>query len=257
MRPKSDISGPVKYFNSPHSYLWGEWWYRGHFPSILKKRYIAKRRGRKILSGEASSTYMFHPPASGRVRAVLPGVRLIVTLRNPIDRAYSHYNANLRGCHEHMTFEDAIASEEGRTPHELNRAASDPHFAWHRLGLHSYLNNGRYAEHLARWLDHFDRDRLLVLTLEELEADRQGAMDRVWEFLGLEPFDVGSIGAVRDSSWTRSFGAGRLLGADTGMLNVGSYPEMNPDTRRMLVDYFRPHNERLSRLLGRDFGWDR
>ncbi len=112
-------------------------------------------------------------------------------------------------------------------------AASDPRSEYNLH--HSYLGRSRYAEQLIRWYKHFDRNRVLILTTEDLEDDVQGMLDRVFGFLGLKPFEAD----------------------DSVMLNLGSYQPMRRDTRRILVDYFRPHNERLSNLLSRGFDWDR
>jgi len=246
----------VHYFTHPNlAGGAGMMWYRSHFPSVPYLRYLSWRRGCRALTFEATVSYMFHPQVPGRVRAALPGARLIAILRNPVDRAYSQYNMNLGTRHESLTFEDAIAAEGDRTSREMEMAASDPRFCWGGSMIwHSYLSQGRYAEQLARWFGRFDRDRFLVLTTDELEADRQGVLDRVFGFLGLGPFDAGGAGAFL--GWN-DFRPRPSRATDPGRLNYGTYPEMNPDTRRMLVDYFRPHNERLSQLLGRDFGWDR
>jgi len=230
-------------------------WYRGHFPTVLHMRYLSWRHGRKILSGEASSSYLFWPEVPGRVRAALPDVRLIAILRNPVDRAYSEYGRRVRERRESRTFEDAIAAEDGMMSHGQEKDAPKP--ARHDPRIYPYLGRSHYAEQLGRWFDHFDRDRLLILTLEELEADRQGVLDRVFGFLGLEQLDTGLLGNVSDS-WVRQFEPDPSRPVDPGLLNVASYPAMNPETRRMLLDHFRPHNERLSALLGGGrLDWDR
>jgi len=162
----------------------------------------------------------------------------------------------IREQHESLTFEDAIKAERERTSYEMKQAASDPRFRWHNLHAYSYLGKGHYAEQLARWFKYYDRDRFLILTLEELKADRGGVLDRVFGFLGLEPLDAGHLGNISYSHWARRFEPDPSRAGDPGLLNVSDYPAMNPDTRRMLVDYFRPHNERLYRLLGRSFDWD-
>jgi len=101
------------------------WWYRGHFPSAPYKRCLSRRRGRRVLSGEASPPYLSSHMAPARVRASLPDAKLIAILRNPVDRAYSRYNASLRNGNESLPFEDAIAAEEGRTRYVAKNAASD------------------------------------------------------------------------------------------------------------------------------------
>jgi len=210
-------------------------WYRSHFPNALHRHRLAGLRNRRMLTGEATPAYLYHPLAPGRVKAALPNVKLVAILRNPVDRAYSNYQMMIRARRESLTFEDAIR-------HDGTKSAS-----------YSYLRRGRYAEHLARWFEHFDRGRFLILTLDELGADRQAVYDRIFDFLGLEPLDVKPQDRGPQDPTVRYGHTDK----DGSMDNVGIYPAMNPDTRRMLVGYFRPHNERLRALLKRDFDWDR
>jgi len=89
----------------------GGLWYRSHFPNVLHRHRLSRLHGRKILTGEATPNYLFSPHAPGRVKATLPDARLIVTLRNPVDRAYSAYCMHIRNNLESLTFEDAISVE--------------------------------------------------------------------------------------------------------------------------------------------------
>ncbi len=248
----------VHYFTDSRHYEMGTLWYRAKFPSVLYKRWLALRRhGQKILSGEASSTYLFHPMVPGRAKALLPDVKLIVILRNPVDRAYSEYHMQIRDRYESLTFEDAIEAEKDRISYEMERVRSDPQFYWSNLHHYSYLQKGHYAEQLTRWFRYYDKDRFLILTMEELEADQRGVLDRVFEFLGLEPFDVSGLDSLPSHSWTKQFIRKPSDETDRGLLNAYSYGAMKPKTRAMLLDYFKPHNKRLSELLQRDFDWDR
>ena len=76
-------------------YKFGELWYRSHFPTNLSRYNFYKRTNQKLLSGEASPVYLFYPVVPGRMKELLPDVKLIVILRNPVDRAYSHYHHSL------------------------------------------------------------------------------------------------------------------------------------------------------------------
>ena len=81
-------------------YKFGELWYRSHFPTNLSRRRFYKKTNQKLLSGEASPVYLFYPVVPGRMKELLPDVKLIVILRNPVDRAYSHYHHILRTNNE-------------------------------------------------------------------------------------------------------------------------------------------------------------
>ncbi|MFN2432169.1 MAG: sulfotransferase domain-containing protein [Gemmatimonadota bacterium] len=211
-----------------HNWSRGPDWYRGHFPLRA-----GRRRGR--LTGEASPSYVFHPLVPGRVRQTLPDARLIALLRNPVDRAYSHYQHGVRWGYEPLSFEAALEREPERLRGERRRLARDPDHDARRLLRYSYQARGRYAEQLERWLALFPREQLLVLESSRLTSDPQGAFEAVQRFLGLRPVPLAT--RVRHHAY--------------------SYPPMHPATRARLVEQFRPQNERLYQLLGRSFAWDR
>ena len=206
----------------------GALWYRQHFPTLLEKRLPRK------LTGEATPSYFPHPAAPARVARAVPRAKLILALRNPADRAYSHYNMRLRRGRESMTFEDALEYEGRRTAWDRERSAADPRHKAYRSYNYGYAEGGRYAEHLGRWLEHFAADRILILEAGRMRQDWQASLDGVYSFLGLEPFR-----------------------APAASLNEGDYAPMSPAVRERLLDYFRPHNERLYSMTGRRFDWDR
>ena len=71
-------------------------WYRAHFPTYLRREYVRSRRRMELITGEASAYYLFHPLVCARVRETLPDVRLIVVLRDPVERAWAHYRGTGR-----------------------------------------------------------------------------------------------------------------------------------------------------------------
>jgi hypothetical protein len=198
-------------------------WYRAHFPM----------RGDGAMSGDDSPYYIFHPLVPKRVARDLPDVRLIALLRNPVDRAYSHYYHELRRGRETLPFEEALEREEERLEGEVSRMQADPGYNSFDHQRYSYLARGRYAEQLERWYDLFPRDRLLVLQSEEMFRDPGPVYEQVLDFLGLP----------------------RAEPPEFGVFNVGRYPPMDGTTRRRLEDLFEPHNAVLFKLLGREFDW--
>lgn len=205
----------------------GEAWYRGHFPIGARSRRLGS------IVGEASPSYLFHPLGPERIRALLPDVRLIALLRNPVDRAHSHYHHEVELGREPLSFEDALEREEERMRGEQERMLADPEYFSHAWWNFTYLARGRYAEQLERWLAVFPRDQLLVLPSEQL-FDRPGeAYARILEFLGAPPHELGSYP--------------RVFGRD--------YSAMRPATRRQLADYYEEPNRKLSELLGQELGW--
>jgi hypothetical protein len=232
------VRGPrhkeVNYFS--HYHYRGDDWYRQHFPSARERDAFTAEHGRPFLTGEASPSYLVHPWAPERMARLLPDVKLIVQLRNPVDRAYSQFQMRRRDGEEPLdSFEAAVDAEEERLAEEHERMLRDSRYSSYDVACWSYLMRSRYAEQLERWFEHFPRERFHVLALETLAADPQAELDAVHAFLGLS--------AHRPDSLRARF--------------AFDYDPLPPETRRRLDDYFRPHNERLYELLGTDFGWER
>src|SRR5215216_7751234 len=110
LRRHPQIAGPswkeVSFFD--RHYARGESWYRGNFPSRPATWLARRRAGAEPIVGEASPGYLFHPHAPQRVATLLPNVRLIALLRDPVDRALSHYHHELALGRESLSFEEAI-----------------------------------------------------------------------------------------------------------------------------------------------------
>jgi hypothetical protein len=212
----------------------GEGWYRSHFPRLVGRdpgRLLGRGR---ILTGEATPYYLFHPHAPKRVRESLPGVKLLVMLRNPVERAFSHHRYHSKLGYETLSFEEAVAAEPSRLEGELDRLQRDEHYEAIAYKHYSYLARGRYVDQLERWFAQFPREQFLILSSEQFFRDPSGAYREVLEFLQLPPHELPSYDAV----------------------NVGSYAPIDAATRARLVDHFREPNRRLYELLDRDFGWD-
>jgi hypothetical protein len=198
-------------------------WYRSHFPLKFFKG--------GFFTGEASPAYLFYPYVPQRIKNVLPQVKLIALLRNPVDRAYSHYQHEVRWKRETLSFEEALAQESERIQGGL--VNDQPTLAYHHF---SYLKRGLYAEQIPYWLDVFPREQLLILRSEDLFENPAGIFREVLTFL-------------RVPAWE--------LPADYAIPNRSKGDPISPEVRRQLVDYFHSHNRRLYELLGRDFAWDR
>ena len=130
------------------------------------------------LRGEATPIYMYWLPAFARLASYHPGLKIIVLLRNPITRAYSHWNKERVGGREALSFLDALRAEPERA-----RAASP---LQDRTG--SYIDRGFYSRQLARLWQHFPRNQTLILQSTALDADPAKTLEQIGSFLGLEPF---------------------------------------------------------------------
>ena len=227
LRRHPHITGPswkeVSFFD--RHWARGERWYRGNFPNL------ARTREKRV--GEASPSYVFHPLAPQRVHEVVPDARLIVLVRNPVDRALSQYNHEVALGREPLPFEEALDAEEERLRGEDERMAADPRYFSREWWSHTYKARGRYAEQLERWLAVFPREQLLVLPSDDLGSDPARAHAQVLEFLGASPQRLDSYPRVYERE----------------------YEPMKPETRERLAAEFEEPNRRLYELLGRDLGW--
>ena len=225
--------------------------YEKHFP-------LMRRRYRDAMTGEASPQYFYAPEAPARIRAAHAGMKFIILLRNPVDRAWSLYH--LFRCGDIMResddretgvdFEAALERERRHAEHGLPRLLSGLRGTQLRRQLapalskerpfayaqnYSYLGEGLYAYWIKHWLKFFDRDRFLILQSEALFSDPRATMRRVHDFLGLEPVALGDA-TVHNT-------------AETG------YMPMPAETRRRLGAYYAEPNRELFELLGEEFSW--
>ena len=199
----------VEYF----SRYWarGEDWYRAHFEV---------RAGRRHLRFEATPDYLFHPLAAARAASVVPDARIVVLLRDPVARAWSHYRHMVRLGYETLPFADALAAEESRCAGDMEALAADPDHDARALLLYSYAARGHYADQLARWCAVYPECRILLLPSADLFGDAPGAYAKVLEFLDLDPW---SPPAFRNVSTMRG---------------QGSAPAMDPAARgRLEAEY--------------------
>lgn len=211
----------------------GPGWYRAHFETAHTARNQQQKVGHRVITGEASPYYLTHPHTPRRVREMLPLVKLIVMLRDPIDRALSHHSHQVRMNREPLSFAAAIDMEEERLAGEFDRMLENENYYSHDYWAYSYLTRGRYVEQLQRWLDQFPREQLMVMNSERFFSSPHDEFQRALKFLGIEPLE---LDAYRKQ-------------------NTGSYDRMDPRLRSRLEDYFRPHNEKLYALLDQNFDW--
>ena len=192
-------------------------WYRAHFPPISEST--------KFLTGEASTTYFDAEYAACRIFHFFPKIKLILILRNPVDRAVSHYYHQVRLNKEFRSCEVAINSQL-----EKLSKISHPYY-WNYAG--DYIASGIYVEFIKKWLAIFPREQLLILKSEEFYSDSAITMKQVFNFLGLLDYHI----------------------PDYPKLNAGSYSSISESLRQKLSDYFQLHNQRLEEYLGMKFNW--
>ena len=157
-------------------YAAGEAWYRNKF--------AAARPDQRC--GEITPYYLFHPEAPARIQRLLPRAKLIVLLRDPVERTLSQYFHSRRLGLEPLELEPALAAEAQRlVGAEVALAAADGCHRSHQE--HSYLARSRYREQLQRLERLFPTDQLLVLRSEDLFERPAAIWQQVLAFLELEP----------------------------------------------------------------------
>jgi len=202
----------------------GKRWYRAHFP-------LAGRVRSDYRTGEATPQYMLNPFVPERIHQLIPRVKLIAILRNPTERAISHYFHEVRKKREHLPIMRALQEEENR----LKRILHENDFT-NPLYFHaSYKKRGIYQEQLGRFLQYFPRQQLFVLSSEEFFSEPRESMRQVFTFLEVDQnFEV----------------------HDMKPRNVGSNrTEVDPQVYEYLNDYFSSQNRELYTLLGKKFNW--
>ena len=238
----------LNFFN--YRYDRGSAWYHGLFSPLPG------------IKGEFSVRYFNDQNCPQRIHSYNPAVKLILSLRNPLERAYSQH------CHEFR---------RGRLPPSLYRfedaAGQNP----------SYLDQGRYATHLERWLKFFDLSQFHIVFFEEIRSDPEGVIRELFRWLGVDPgFRPPSLlrkanvsrGArtriVPAALLTLSGGIRRLfgpsgvrLGKATGIprliRSLNEYdidplviPDLSAETRQRFRAEFAGEIDRLARILNRD-----
>ncbi len=218
-------------------------WYRRHFASA----------GSSLAVGEATPAYMYDEQAPARMHALLPEVRIVVILRNPVDRAYSHYWHNRQRGNEPLGFREAVEREPERRQRDDQPY---PH-------AHAYLDRGRYLRQLQRLTTHYPREQLLVETFDDLRADPQSVYRRVCGFIGVDDtVELANIGRTfnpaREYRSMRVRIASRRLPRKlryaVGRLNSRrvEYPAMDADLRAQLLAATANDTTALSSWLNRD-----
>jgi hypothetical protein len=255
LHPEIGMSRPkeLNFFVEELNWPLGRDWYASHFDPGARVR------------GESSPHYTNRPRFDGvaeRLAEAAPDARLVYMVRDPIERILSHYLHNAGGGYDDRPLAEALA---------------DPETA--------YVDRGRYFFQLEPYLEHFDSDRIELVTREELKADRTGTLRRVFGYLGVdegftsEQFErEWETGTAKSSGRFRAMDrAVRLPGLRTLDRNFDRLPErlrwavervvhdpdagaapkphLPADLRATLVERFRPDVERLEEWSGRSFGW--
>ena len=203
-------------------YKYGLDWYLSHFLPIPQSS--------GYITGEASPCICQYGVAQ-RVAEHFPHLKLIVLLRNPVDRALSHYGHNRSWHSQTHDFDSAIdaALNDERLKQPFLSAKNI-----HEIVECHYIKLGMYAYFLEEWMKFFPQENFLILQSEHFYADLPGTMAQVFKFLNLSDFEVPNY-------------SNKLK---------GSYSSMKPELRKKLYDFYLPHNRKLEGILGKKIDWE-
>ena len=251
------------------------------------RKYYPEWRGESVI-GEASPDNLYLPYVPGRIRDNFPDVRLICILRNPVDRAYSHWRMFYLGGLEALSFEDAISAElEGiKAGGGLYFGGEEGARRWNermrvskKVGRgmsKNYVDSGFYARQIKIYLELFPESRMKVVFFDDLVKNPQSVVSGLWDFLGVDPSVKLKDDAPRNPTYKSRivYFLAKKIGFATKLnlimpvsikvrlagifAKIGKEQSMSAETRRKLIEHFYSHNRELESLLGRDLSnWDR
>ena len=196
-------------------------WYLAHFPSISDRS--------DYLTGEATPNYLRFPQVAQRIKDTFPQTKIILLLRNPVDRAISWHYHKLNSGLTDVDLATAIATE-------IKRLATVSESEITNTGYYNPDNimSSLYYYKIKPWIETLGRQNFLILKSEDFYLNPIDNMQRVFEFLDLPSCTLENYPKV----------------------NAGSYNKIDPQIKATLSNYFAPYNKQLENYLGINFGWD-
>ena len=213
----------IGFFDS--NYHLGLNWYRSLFPTKKQLKSLEQKEGQGI-TGEDTPFYFWNEEAANRIKDILPNVKLIIILRNPINRAYSEYHDKIQSGRITKSFEEYIHSEL----EDLKKNSPPPSKCNED---DSMLLRGIYSEQFEIWTKIFSRKQIIVLQSEQLLEKPQKVLNDICYFLGLTEFNLKNKFSEKKKE----------------------YEDMNPQTREILRDFYHSHNEKLFRMIEKRYDW--
>lgn len=225
----SAVTPSLNFFDQ--QFIKGVEWYQRQFP--LLSEYAPDQRPSGHITGETSPYYLHHPLVPERIKRHCPHAKFIVLLRNPTDRAYSHFRYATEKGHENLAFGLALRMEAKRLERGRFHMQDNPYHVSQSSLFFSYISHGLYARQLSHWFRFFRKDQFLILKSEDYFANPLPEVIKAFAFLGLSGFEP------------------RLMDPP----HVNPYEVLTPETRKKIDRVFEKSNEDLCRLLGWKQAW--
>jgi len=206
-------------------------WYRSMFPTIFT-RFLTKLKTKYFMTYEVTPWYVRRPWTARRIKKIFPNIKLIIVLRNPVDRTYSHYYLSTQND-EKRDF-TAVIKEDMKNISQWNITEKNDSYFSNQV-QNSKLARGFYYEQVIPWFELFSKEQIMIISSEDLASKTQSTLREIFSFLGLPMYDI----------------------KNTEKVNVSKYSKMDQETRNLLIDFFRPYNEKLFEYLNREFDWNK
>ena len=214
------------------NYHLGVNWYKSLFPTKFTRNKIIKKHG-KFLTYDVTPFYIYNPLVAKRIFESFPKAKIISNLRNPIDRAYSNYNDALEMGDIKIPFDEVVQiamDEIDKNKSKINNEAYIVDTFYENI-----LARGFYADQLKIWFKKFQKNQLLMVQSEDLAQKTDQILTKIFEFLDLPYFKI----------------------KDLTKQNKREYPPMKAETRKLLIEFYRPYNEKLYNLINQHFDWEK
>jgi len=207
-------------------------WYKSNFTTYYFRFFFELIYGKKPRIGETVNLPGYFVPK--RVSDILGKPKIIAILRNPVDRAYARYLEEIRNGNETKSFEEVLEKEYHLIKNKEDKIIkSNSPLDFRHLFL--YRLEGIYVEYLKQWNQYFPKGDILVIRTEDLFSNPIQTTNKCFEFLDLEP--------IKELK-------------QTGEKYEKDASKLNEDTRKKLLEYFKPYNEKLYQFLNLDLEWN-
>jgi hypothetical protein len=216
-------------------------WYKSHFPKKSIEKEFEKSNSKLIILDSSPTAYL-HPFAASRVKKLLPSAKLIILFRNPTDHAYSLWHHRVRTNVESETFENCILNDQERFEETEKKWRNDEvrEHTWKDLRL-SYVSDGIYFNHIKKWYSLFPKENIHCINVDDLSKEPIIVLNKICNFLDIPEHHF------------KNYVKKNVNKEDPRQKT--SKP-INPDTRKKLVEFYKPHNKKLESFLNMKFDWN-
>ncbi len=198
-------------------------WYKSNFDNTKK------------ITGEATPNYFFYPNACERIYEHLPGIKLIVLLRNPVERAISHYYHNIKVKREPLDIRHAFNFEKTRLNIDYQKLKADKNYIAYHYMYFSYKAKGIYYKQLQKYFKYFNKNQFFIIQSERFFNNPELILLNLWKYLGVNE---------------------NFIPNDLEPVNKSKIKKDVPEKfYKELIEFYKPYNEKLYNLLGYEYDW--